>query len=444
MKHKKILFGRPKKKKATELPDQLEIIGLSHEGRGIAKHGGKTIFVSGALPGETVRFKIDKEHRRFDEAHCTEILTASEHRTDAHCEHYGTCGGCDFQHLEHDSQITNKETLVVDQLQRLGKLIPESIETPICSDPWHYRRSSRVGINQRQMDGQAIVGYRRRASNKLTPINNCPVLAPSLNKLLQALPQVLETADNFKDITHAELTNGDSQGSLTLRVKRNLSSDLAQQLDQMARNENFRVYLDDGKKITALNEPAELNYSIPDFNIQLNFLPGDFLQVNSAVNLKMISRAVEWLELNKSDRLLDLFCGIGNFTLPAASLCSNVVGVEGVQEMVARATSNAQLNKLTNCDFYRADLTKDLRALPWFKQGFSKVILDPPRTGASEVIEQLQNYNAEKVLYISCNPSALARDGALLAEQGYKLSRFCVMDMFPQTSHVESMALFEK
>lgn len=443
MKQKKILFGRPQKKRSAPLPDQIEIQSLSHEGRGIAKHNGKTLFISGALPGETVRFKIDKSHRRYDEGHCTEVVQASVDRTEPGCPHYGVCGGCDLQHLNHSAQIRNKEALVLDQLQRLGGITPDRTEPPIESTEFGYRRSSRIGINQRQSDGSAIVGFRRRGSNKLTTIENCPVFEPALNKILQQLPTLLEEETQFKEITHAEITQGDSEAALILRITKNLPEILSQKLDELARNEGFRLYFDNGKQITPYNKPADLFYHLPSGQVKLKFLPGDFIQVNRQVNEKMVVRALEWLELSPQDRILDLFCGIGNFTLPLASAAGHVVGIEGVSDMVQRATDNAKHNKLENCEFHRADLTKDLRALPWFKQGFNKILLDPPRAGANEVIDQLQNYQADKVLYISCNPAALARDAKKLHEQGYKLSRFCVMDMFPQTSHVESMALFE-
>ncbi|MCP4597339.1 23S rRNA (uracil(1939)-C(5))-methyltransferase RlmD [Neptuniibacter sp.] len=450
MKRKPSLFAKPKagskpqRSKQMVYPDVLEVESLSHEGRGIAKVDGKTIFISGALPGESVKYKIDTQHRRYDEASCTEVIKASPQRVEAKCQHYGTCGGCDLQHLNHEDQISAKQTTVIDQLDRLGHFTPETIEQPIQSPEWNYRRSCRLGINQLQRDGSAIVGFRRRGSSKLTHISDCPVLAEPLNEILKALPSILETEEDFKGITHAELSEGDESGALTLRIKKPLTDHLSEKLQQLASEHNFSLFLDDGQKLQRTDKTAELFYQIENSSTQVYFEPGDFIQVNASVNNQMINRAITWLDLSKDDRVLDLFCGVGNFTLPIAGHVAAIVGVEGVEEMVERANQNASRNQLSNCSFYRANLSKDLRALPWYKQGFNKIILDPPRTGALEVIKQLEKHQADMILYVSCNPAALARDGAELIKQGYRPSRFCVMDMFPHTSHVESLVLFER
>lgn len=449
MKRKQSLFAKPipqkkKPKAATPYPETLKIEGLSHEGRGIAKHNGKTIFVAGALPNEEVEYEITSKHRRYDEANCTQVLTESSQRTSPKCEHFGTCGGCDLQHLAHEHQIPTKQTLVLDQLNRLGKFTPEKVEEPITSTEWNYRRSCRIGINQMMRDGSALVGFRRRGSSKLTQIDHCPVLAEPLDKILSALPQVLEAEEQFKEITHGELTLGDNQGALTLRVKKRPSDALCQTLNNLAEQQNFKLYFDHGDKIEAYCDKAVLSYKHQPTATDIEFEPGDFIQVNNQVNQQMIDRAISWLNLEANDRVLDLFCGIGNFSLPLAKTAAHVVGIEGVEDMVARANTNAANNDLDNCEFYRADLSKDLRAMPWYKQGFNKILLDPPRTGALEIIKQLKNHQPEMILYVSCNPAALSRDGAELIEQGYVASRFCVMDMFPHTSHVESMVLFER
>jgi len=449
MKRKTSLFAKPlpqKKQPKTPkpYPDSLRIEGLSHEGRGIAKHDGKTIFVSGALPNEEVAYEISSKHRRYDEAVTTKVISASSERTEPNCEHYGTCGGCDLQHLSHEQQIPTKQTLVLDQINRLGKFAPAQIDQAITSNSWEYRRSCRIGINQLMRDGSALVGFRRRGSSKLTQINHCPVLAKPLDNILAGLPAVLEQAEQFKEITHAELTLGDEQGALTLRIKKQPSSDLSDALNTLAEDNNFRLYFDDGKKVAPYKQSAALSYQHQASATKIAFEPGDFIQVNNQVNQQMIDRAIDWLQPSQDDRVLDLFCGIGNFSLPLAKSAEHVVGIEGVEDMVARANINAANNQLSNCDFYRADLSKDLRAMPWYKQGFNKILLDPPRTGALEIIKQLKNHQPEMILYVSCNPAALARDGAELVSQGYSASRFCVMDMFPHTSHVESMVLFER
>ncbi len=450
MKRKQSLFSRPKASKTkpskthTDYPEILNIQALSHEGRGIAKHEGKTIFISGALPGEEVKYQLDTKHRRYDEAFCTEVVTASEQRSKPHCDYYGQCGGCDLQHLDHTHQITTKETLVIDQLARLGKFQPTTVEAPINSPSWEYRRSCRLGINQLTRDGSAIVGFRRKGSSKLLNIKHCPVLEKPLDNILSELPEILETAETFKEITHAEISMGEHEGALTLRIKKRPSEALCERLNQLANKHNFKLYFDHGHKVEAYEGEAQLDYPIPSTGTEISFKPGDFIQVNAQVNNQMIERAIQWLQLNKNDRVLDLFCGIGNFTLPIASQVDSIIGIEGVEEMVDRANLNAKQNLLSNCEFHKANLTNDLRAMPWYKKGFNKILLDPPRTGALEIIKQLKQHSPEMVLYVSCNPAALARDGAELIEQGFQATRFCVMDMFPHTSHVESLILFER
>ena len=447
MKRSRVQFGRPKKaspKNTSSEPFELEIVGLSHEGRGIGRHDGKTCFVTDALPGETVVAKVTQSHRRYDEADCIEVISASADRVEPICPHYGTCGGCNLQHLRHSSQITAKQGLVVDQLQRLGKVTPEQIEPAIESTPLHYRRSARVGINQLQRDGSPIVGFRRRNSNKLVQVDQCPVLLPEAEQLLQSLPELLAQSDNFKGITHAEITLGDKEHALTLRIKQTPQQALLDSIRIKAESLGFRLYLDHGSGTQAASDEAELWYQLEQPVQKLSFRPGDFLQVNAEVNKAMISRAIDWLAPSVDDRVLDLFSGIGNFTLPLAARAGAVVGVEGSAEMVQRASDNAASNHLDNCSFYQADLSSDLSQHDWYQQGFSKILLDPPRTGALEVIKQISHYNAREILYVSCNPAALARDAAELAALGYTMERFCVMDMFPQTAHVESLALFRK
>lgn len=453
MKHKNPLFAhKPHSRKqktskaSSTLPETLTITGLSHEGRGIAKHDGKTIFVSGALPEEVVKFEVTANHRRYDEARCTEVIHPSLYRTEPSCEYYGQCGGCDLQHLKHEQQISSKESLVLDQLQRLGQVQPSSIEPAIQSAPWGYRRSARLGINQRFRDGSVLLGFRRKGSNKLINIAQCPVLDSQLNALIPTLSESLSANGDIKHITHAEVTLSESNVVLLLRTMKPLQPELRQELEALAQKQQCLIYLDNGQSKQALGSEQTLSYSLS--NLKLAFQPGDFIQVNGAVNQQMVATAMDWLALNKQDQVLDLFCGIGNFSLPAAQQAGKVVGVEGVADMVQRASDNAALNALDNCTFYRADLSKDLTATSWYResyqQGFNKIILDPPRTGAAEIIPQLQKHQAEKILYISCNPAALARDAQLLLQQGYSATRFCVMDMFPQTSHVESMLLFER
>jgi 23S rRNA (uracil1939-C5)-methyltransferase len=445
MSRKPIRFGGPARKSASRSPQVLDIESLSHEGRGVARLDGKTVFVTGALPGEQVLARIDNDRSRYAEAQTLELLSTSSERTEPGCQHYTQCGGCDLQHLRHDQQIHFKQEQALGQLRRLGNLEPDTLETPLVSLPWHYRRSARIGINQRQRNDEPLVGFRRRGSNKLLQIEQCDVLDLRAQDLFRALREALHGLDDLKSITHAQVQYGDSQGALTLRIKKPLRPEALARLQPMAEQHALQLYLDDsqGTLYPGLQPQRPLSYSLPAFNVTLEFAPGDFLQVNAELNRQMVSRAIDWLDPQPNDRVLDLFCGLGNFTLPLARRCHEVIGVEGSDAMVRRAQGNAQANAIENATFYRNDLSQDFRHQNWYRGGFDLILLDPPRTGAREAIRQLIGYQARRILYVSCNPAMLARDGADLAQAGYRLNRFCVMDMFPHTAHVEALALFE-
>ncbi len=436
--------ARAQAKKTAGEQHSVVIENLSNEGQGVARLNGKTLFVKGALPGETVLARIDRNHRRYDEGHMLELTKAAAERVEPQCPHFAQCGGCQLQHLNHDTQIDYKQQWVLDQLARQAQLVPEQLDAPLRSVPQHYRRAARIGINQRK-DGSAIVGFRQEGSKYLIDIDQCLVLDPRGDNLFRDLAALLNAhPGQIKRITHAELTFGDTNGTLTLRVMKNLDGSLQQQLVALATSLGCGLYLNHGDHIETVHEDSAPAFNLPAFAQQLNFAPGDFVQVNAAMNQAMIDRAIEWLDPQADERILDLFCGLGNFTLPLASKAAEVVGIEASKEMVARGEHNASLNGLTNCQFEAADLTYPISARRWFKQGFDKVLIDPPRTGALEIIEQLIKTPVTQLLYVSCNPSALARDAITLKEAGFKLQRFCVMDMFPHTTHVESLALFVK
>ena len=445
MKRQSIRFGRPTTKKQP-LPTEaisLHIESLSQEGRGVARHQGKTIFVEDALSGEDVEAIITTQHKRYDEARLIKVLAASPDRKAPSCEHYGECGGCQLQHLDHSAQIESKQANVINQLNRFGDQDPLIIEPPIGSTPWHYRRSARLGLNLLQKNDEVIVGFRRRKSNKLLQITSCPVLDLRAESIFKDIKEVMTQLTDSKAYTHAELLFGDESKSLLLRCKGTPKLKDIKTLTEFAQNTEFNLYLRTDTKQLTLLELIPNSYSLPVENITLHFQPGDFLQVNADVNQRMIRQAIDWLELSKEDIVLDLFCGLGNFTLPIARQVKTITGIEGSDEMVKRATHNAVINDIENAFFSRADLSADNKHQHWLRSPHNKIILDPPRAGAFELLSQLSG-TATDILYISCEPSALARDSKLLAEKGYQLSRFCVMDMFPHTSHVESMALFQK
>ncbi len=425
----------------------LHIESLSQDARGVARHEGKTVFVQDALCGEDVEAQLIAQHKNFDEAKLLKIVSPAPMRIKPRCPHYDECGGCQLQHLEHNAQIQAKQANVLNQLKRFGEQAPLKVDAPILSEAWHYRRSARIGLNVIQKDNEAIVGFRRRKSNKLLQISSCVVLDSRAESLFCDLKVTLNKLIKNKAYTHAELLFGDESQSLLLRCKgKPLQDDIAT-LTAFAQNKRFNLYLKTDAEQLTLLELTTNSYSLPAENITLHFQPGDFLQVNAEVNKQMIRQAIEWLNLSKEDTVLDLFCGLGNFTLPIARQVKQVTGIEGASEMVERASQNAGLNNIDNASFFQADLSSDNQNQAWLNASYNKIILDPPRTGAYELLLQLlltQSTHAKEILYISCDPSALARDSKLLLENGYAITRFNIMDMFPHTSHVESMALFTK
>lgn len=459
--------------KKTSIPQEsfgLTIDRLSHDGRGIAHRDGKTIFVEGALPGELIQARYTALHGRFDEARCLEIINPSDQRTLPRCRHYAQCGGCELQHLQPGSQLEAKQQLVLDQLRRFSKLTPDHLIQPLTGPSWHYRRRARLGFQVHRKTGDITLGFRRKRSQELLSIMECPILDQRGENLLPALQACLKRLSRPASLSHIELAFGDPtstrslsrhDGALICRHPKSLLTEDRDQLAALAKAHQMDLYLQPGGPETLCRHHLEIGaenstgvgyaekaqrlyYQLPAHDLSLAFHPGDFTQINGSVNPAMIDLALELLEITPEDRILDLFCGLGNFTLPLARYAAEVVGIEAVEMMVERGRENAETNGLHNVHFHAADLAQDCSHHPWFRQGFNKIVLDPPRGGALEVIRQLAAYDADRILYISCNPATLARDAGELAAQNYRLSKLGVMDMFPQTMHVESIALFER
>ncbi|WP_299201686.1 23S rRNA (uracil(1939)-C(5))-methyltransferase RlmD [uncultured Amphritea sp.] len=420
-------------------PVELNISSLSYDGRGVGRYQGKTAFITNALPGEQVLARLTEEKSRFYQGHTDSVISPSSHRIEPVCPHYQQCGGCDLQHLDNQAQLELKQTQALEQLERIGHTKPVSISTALTATSWNYRRSARIGINQ-LADGEPIVGFRRRGSNLLTQIDSCAVLDSRVSDIFSQVRNGLRDSGDIRYITQLDVNLGDQGGYLSLRLKRPLTEQHLEIFTALADHYSLSLqyHIIESEQSEA---PAQLaSYQLGDQ--VLEFCPGDFIQVNAAINQQMISKACQLLNLKAEDRVLDMFCGLGNFSLPVAHSGASVTGVEGSMSMVQQAQRNALQNQLDNCRFFCANLADDLKGLQWFKQGYSKIIIDPPRTGAASLIPQICSLKPELILYISCNPGALARDSQLLNEEGYSLQEFLVMDMFPQTHHVESMALF--
>lgn len=424
------------------------IESLSSEGRGVCHLDGKATFIDGALPGEKVAFTYVSQHRKYDEGVAVRILHASPDRVEPKCAHAEICGGCSLQHLSSTAQIMSKQNILIEQFRHLARLEIETLLPPLMATYWGYRRKARLGVRYVTKKQRVLVGFREKRSGFLADLSQCEVLHPSVGQRLEVLQSLIAGLEAFQDIPQIEVACGDTQTALIFRHLQPLSDKDRQKLIAFARDHEFHVYLQPaGPESVSLLWPEgeALEYRLNDYELSLQFLPNDFVQVNAQLNQKMIAQAISLLDIQADDHVLDLFCGLGNFSLPLATRAASVVGIEGDQSLVDRAAANAQRNHLDNLTFYAGDLCESAQAFLQGRKRFSKILLDPPRSGALEVVQRIAELNAQRILYVSCNIATLARDAAeLVQRQGYRLVTAGVMDMFPQTTHVESMALFEK
>jgi len=437
-----------KKSKSDEL-FLVQIDSLSHDGRGVAHRDGKAVFIDGVLPGEQVRFHYTRRKKSFDEGEVNKIVTVSEQRVTPKCEHFGVCGGCRLQHLSSSMQITLKQDILLNNLQRIGHVTPERILPPLVGESWGYRQKARLGVKYVFKKEKLLVGFRERQGRYLADISQCHVLHPSVGQGLQALAHLIRQLSIYQQIPQVEVAIGDQQVALIFRHLAPLTDEDLQQLRVYSEQHHFIIYLQSGgpktiQQFWPSNAPA-LSYKIADFDVQLDFLPSDFTQVNSSMNNQMISQAMQLLAPDETDRILELFCGLGNFSLPIATKAGHVVAVEGEAQLIQRAHHNAKANGINNIEFFTHDLMADFSEASWGQQGFDKMLIDPPRSGALHVAQQLHVFQPKRLIYVSCNPATLARDAEeIVHKQGYRLTSVGVIDMFPHTAHMESMAVFER
>ncbi len=440
---------RFRKPKLPQGDFEAQIQSLSHDGKGVARIDEKATFIQGALAGEKITFRYTNRKKSYDEGLVTSVIEASPDRVQPKCAHYEICGGCSLQHLDADKQIEAKQQVLLDNLEHIGKVSAQSILPPLTNDSvWGYRRKARLGVKNVPKKGKVLVGFRERASSFVADLTLCPVLHPRVGELLPQLSELVEGLSINAKLPQVEVAMDDEQCVLIFRILEDLTDTDAAAIKAFGEAHDIIPYTQRGGPDTVIplsGIPADLHYALPDQNLELGFLPGDFTQVNTDINRKMINRALDMLDLNQNDTVLDLFCGVGNFTLPLATQAGTVVGVEGDEGLVQRAKSNAERNKLANVDFYAANLYEELKPQPWLNQHFTKALIDPPRSGALEILPLINKMGIETLLYISCYPGTLARDaGVLVNEMGYTLVSAGVMDMFPHTGHVESIALFKK
>ncbi len=432
------------KQQKGPVPGQKQVLTierLAHDGRGIAFVDGRSWFVSGALPDEQVRARVLAARSRVVDAIAEDIRQASAQRIEPFCPLAGTCGGCTLQHMPLEQQRELKQEYLADQLQRTG-VTAGQWESMLVADGRGYRRRTRLSLLT-DKNGRVRLGYRALASREIVDVRQCPVLVAELQDVLPALADFVHELQQPQAIGHLELLAG-SATALLVRLIRPVSDGWQQAWRDFCGQAGLQLWWQTDAGPFPDQPDSRLSYRLADQGLEIDCRPGDFVQVNEALNQQMINRALDWLEVQPTDRVLDLFCGLGNFSLPLAQQAVSVVAVEGVAAMVERARQNAAAQGLDNLHFHAVDLSQELTGQRWAKEPFDLVVLDPPRDGAQQISERLGRFAARKILYVSCNPATLARDAALLSEQGYRLAKACSLDMFSHTGHVEAMALFVK
>lgn len=433
-------MARKRRKLPTE-PIEATIEDLSHDGRGVCRVDGKVTFVHGALPGEQVRFKLTSRRRDLDEGEVVEVIAAAPERVEARCPHVGQCGGCALQHLAPETQIARKQETLLENLRRIGEVEPTAVIAPLTAASWGYRRRARLSARHVAKKHRTLVGFRERAGRFVADLQECHVLIPDVGFRIAELGALLDRLEAHRDIPQIEIAAGDDTTVLVIRHMVELSGPDREVLAAFEERTGLRVVLQSGgpKSLVALRgDLPRLHYALGD--LELEFTATNFVQVNAPLNAAMVELAVDKLALEAGQTVVDLFCGLGNFSLPIARRCGEVLGIEGDDELVALAAHNAARNGIENARFERADLREPI-TLP----ACDRVLVDPPRSGALDALGAIAATGAEQVVYVSCHPGSLARDaGLLVREHGFTLTEAGVMDMFPHTAHVESIAVFDR
>ncbi len=424
------------------------IESLDREGRGVAHVDGKTIFVDGAITGEDVEYSAYRKKPAWEAAQIVRIEQEGAARVSPRCAFFGTCGGCSMQHIEERAQVAAKQRVLEDALWHLGRVRPETVLRPPHGLAWGYRNRARMSVRWVEKKGGSLVGFRERRSSYVTEMTSCEVLPPKVSALIRPLRTLIDTLDMQGRIPQIEVAVGDALTALVLRVLEAVEVEDRERLKRFAEAHGVQLWLQpEGPDSTRPFWPPAapgLYYTLPEYGLRIAFGPTDFTQVNHAVNRLLVGRAVSLLDPRPGERIADFFCGLGNFTLPIASRGAQVLGVEGSAGLLARAQENARANGLAErCRFVLADLF-DGRACAGLPP-CDKAVLDPPREGAIELVKSFAAKPPSRIVYVACDPATLARDsGVLVHTQGYRLAAAGVVNMFPHTSHVESIALFER
>jgi 23S rRNA (uracil1939-C5)-methyltransferase len=441
-------MGRSRTRKLSQVPLTVDIESMSHDGRGIACVEGRSVFIHGALSSERVVFRYTRISGQQAEGRVEEVLISSPDRVSAQCPQYGVCGGCSLQHQSPEAQIRDKQQILLSALASIGGVMPERTLPPLVSSSvWGYRKKARLGVKYVTRKERVLVGFRERGSGFICDTERCLVLDPKVGEMLAPLARMIGELSIKAQIPQIEVAIDDCDCILIFRLLSPASGDDLQRISSFCEARGVVPYLQEGgaESVRPLSGAgSDLCYNLPAYGLKFHFLPTDFTQVNSGLNRLMVDHALQLLDPQPNDNLLDLFCGLGNFTLPLARSVGKVTGVEGDAGLVARARKNAVINDIHNVRYYAADLYQPQENEPWLDTAYDKVLLDPPRSGAQAVLQYLPRVSARRIVYVSCYPDTLARDaGELVHLHGYRLAAAGVMDMFPHTAHVESIALFE-
>ncbi|RSB15124.1 23S rRNA (uracil(1939)-C(5))-methyltransferase RlmD [Citrobacter farmeri] len=427
-------FYSAKRRVTTRQIITVTVNDLDSFGQGVARHNGKTLFIPGLLPQESAEVAITEDKKQYAKAQVKRRLNDSPDRVTPRCPHFGICGGCQQQHASIELQQRSKSAA-------LSRLMNNDVTEVIADAPWGYRRRARLSLNYQPKTQTLQMGFRKAASSDIVDVRQCPILVPQLEALLPDLRACLGSLHGVRHLGHVELVQAGSGTLMILRHTAPLSRADNEKLERFSHSKGLSLYLAPQSEIL-----ETLSGQTPWYEsngLRLNFSPRDFIQVNEGVNQKMVSSALAWLDVQPGDRVLDLFCGMGNFTLPLATRAASVVGVEGVPALVEKGRENAQQNGLHNVTFFHENLEEDVTRQPWAKHGFDKVLLDPARAGAASVMQHIIKLQPGRIVYVSCNPATLARDSEALFRAGYQIQRLAMLDMFPHTGHLESMVLFE-
>ncbi|MGI2048443.1 23S rRNA (uracil(1939)-C(5))-methyltransferase RlmD [Shewanella oncorhynchi] len=441
--------AKPNSSKQLSAKLSLSVEQLDHLGAGIAQHQGKVVFIPGALPDETVTVQLTEQKKNYARAKLIKVDSSSPERVEPECPHYHTCGGCDLQHMSLSGQREHKEAALLDIMAKFAGTEGGALSPALTGEGWHYRRRARLATLFDKNTKHLSLGFRAASSSNVVPISQCLVLAKPLSDLIVPFAKLLNQLSAKASLGHLELIAADNGHFAVLRITKALNDKDFAKLSVFAELHQIHICLQDNEgQFQGVGAKLVLPvYQLLDENAQsdavsLSFTPGNFVQVNGQINKAMVAQAMDWLAPAPDERILDLFCGMGNFSLPLAKMGADVIGVEGVAEMVTQARVNAKANNLDKLTFYHGDLSADLSLEPWMGK-IDKLLLDPARAGAFESLQWLKKMKPRKVVYVSCNPASLARDSAVLLERGYRLQQLGLIDMFPQTHHIEAMALFE-